>query len=103
MNPSSAAPQPEHPSSQAIVAEGLVIGYGRRTVLDIGQLSLPPGRTLALLGPNGAGKSTLLRVLALLERPSAGRLSLLGETVGDGERQRLTSGAAWRRCFRRHC
>ena len=66
-----------------------MIRYGRRTVLDIAQLSLLPGRTLALLGPNGAGKSTLLRVLALLERPSAGRLTVLGEAVSDGERQRL--------------
>jgi tungstate transport system ATP-binding protein len=89
MSTGSAAQQTAHSSSPAIVAEGLVIGYGRRTVLDIGQLSLPPGRTLALLGPNGAGKSTLLRVLALLERPTAGRLSLLGETVSDGEGQRL--------------
>jgi tungstate transport system ATP-binding protein len=89
MNAGSAPGQQEYASGQAIVADRLVIGYGRRTVLDIEQLSLAPGKTLALLGPNGAGKSTLLRVLALLERPAAGRLTLLGEAVTDGERRRL--------------
>jgi len=89
MSTGSPARQPVNALGPAIVAEGLVIGYGRRTVLDIGQLSLPPGKTLALLGPNGSGKSTLLRVLALLERPSAGRLTLLGEPVTERERQRL--------------
>ena len=89
MSSGSVAPEQESASGQAIDAERLVIRYGRRTVLDIGQLSLHQGKTLALLGPNGAGKSTLLRVLALLERPSAGRLTLLGEAVTDGERQRL--------------
>jgi tungstate transport system ATP-binding protein len=84
-----AGPQPAPPAGNAIDAAGLVVRYGRRTVIDIGQLTLRPGRTLALLGPNGAGKSTLLRVLALLERPSGGRLSVLGEAATDGERQRL--------------
>lgn len=63
--------------------------YGGRTVLDGVGLSLQPGRTLALLGPNGSGKSTLLRVLALLERPGAGRLTLLGEPVSGHAAPRL--------------
>ncbi len=73
----------------AFVAEGLVVRYGGRRVLDVDRLSLVPGRTLALLGPNGSGKSTLLRVLALLERPAEGRLMLLGEGVAPGESRRL--------------
>ena len=36
------------------------------------------GRTLAVVGESGCGKSTLARVVALIEKPSAGRLALAG-------------------------
>jgi ABC-type glutathione transport system ATPase component len=39
-------------------------------------LTLFRGKTLALVGESGAGKSSLARCIALLERPSAGRLEL---------------------------
>jgi tungstate transport system ATP-binding protein len=73
----------------AFRAEGLTVRYGGRPVLEGVGLSLQPGRTLALLGPNGSGKSTLLRVLALLERPDAGRLTLLGQQVSAHPASRL--------------
>ncbi|MEO8140719.1 MAG: ABC transporter ATP-binding protein [Gemmatimonadota bacterium] len=75
----SAAARPAEES--ALRADGVTVRYGDRPVLEDVHLDLQSGRTLALLGPNGSGKSTLLRVLALLERPDAGRLMLLGEPV----------------------
>jgi dipeptide transport system ATP-binding protein len=36
------------------------------------------GRTLAVVGESGSGKSTLGRLVALIERPDAGNLSLIG-------------------------
>jgi tungstate transport system ATP-binding protein len=75
--------------SIALSLSGVEVRYHSRRVLQVDALELAAGNTLALLGPNGSGKSTLLRVLALLERPNTGSLTLLGEPVQDGERQRL--------------
>lgn len=47
--------------------------------------SLPAGRVLALLGPSGCGKSTLLKLLAGLDRPSSGSISLSGRLVADAK------------------
>ena len=41
-------------------------------------LTLFRGKTLALVGESGAGKSSLARCIALLERPSAGKMKLEG-------------------------
>jgi heme exporter protein A len=57
-------------------AEGLVRDFGRTPVLAGVDLRVDAGEVVALLGPNGAGKTTLMRILALLLRPAAGRLSL---------------------------
>ena len=55
--------------------------YGDQLALDVPRLDLAASSAYALLGPNGAGKSTLLRILALLLRPSEGRVELLGRAV----------------------
>jgi putative spermidine/putrescine transport system ATP-binding protein len=46
-------------------------------------LDLPPGRLISFLGPSGCGKTTLLRMIAGLERPTEGRISLDGEDITD--------------------
>jgi tungstate transport system ATP-binding protein len=50
--------------------------YGSRTVLHIPSLTISQREIFALVGPSGAGKSTLLRLLALLEAPTHGTLTI---------------------------
>ncbi len=45
-------------------------------------ISVAPGEIVCVLGPSGAGKSTLLRVIAALQPPSAGEVTVLGRDVG---------------------
>jgi sulfate/thiosulfate transport system ATP-binding protein len=55
--------------------------FGTFTALDDVSVSVEPGSLTALLGPSGSGKSTLLRVIAGLERPDAGTVSIAGVDV----------------------
>ena len=72
----------------AIVANNLVVRRNGATLLDGLSLSLGPTGSVAVIGPNGAGKSTLLKMLAGIERPSAGSIH-----VGDRELASLTSAS----------
>ncbi len=47
-------------------------------------LDVHPGQVVALLGPSGSGKTTLLNIVGCILSPSAGSMSLDGETVYDG-------------------
>lgn len=55
--------------------------FGTRPVLRDIDIEIEPGQVVALLGPSGSGKSTLLRLVAGLDRPSAGRIEIDGRAV----------------------
>jgi len=52
-------------------------------------LALEPGELCVVLGPSGSGKSTLARLVAGLERPSAGRVVVAGLDLGGASTTRL--------------
>jgi phospholipid/cholesterol/gamma-HCH transport system ATP-binding protein len=56
----------------------LSVCWGSRRVLDNVNLRIAPAERLVVVGPSGAGKSTILRLLAGLQLPSSGFLSLYG-------------------------
>src|SRR6266700_7640239 len=62
-----------------IAVDGLVKRFGSFTAVDGVGFEAPEGKITALLGPSGSGKSTVLRMIAGLERPTAGRITLAGE------------------------
>lgn len=59
-----------------LVARGVAGGHGHRTLFDSLDLTIAPGDVVGVVGANGAGKSTLLRLLAGIDEPQAGTISL---------------------------
>ena len=63
-----------------IQTRGLAKRYRRVSALSDCTITVPEGTISALIGPNGAGKTTLLRLLAGLAQPTAGEVTVLGDT-----------------------
>ncbi|MEU5242247.1 ABC-F family ATP-binding cassette domain-containing protein [Streptomyces lydicus] len=70
--------------SATLVAKDLAAGHGERVLFSGLDLVVAPGDVIGLVGANGAGKSTLLRLLAGLDTPEDGKLSLSPPTATVG-------------------
>ena len=57
--------------------------FGAFTALESLDITIEAGEFVALLGPSGCGKSTTLRMLAGLEFPTSGDISIDGRVVND--------------------
>src|SRR5712692_5395773 len=55
---------------------GVSKSYGIQPVLDRVSFMLNPNERVGMIGPNGSGKTTLLRMIAGLDQPDAGTVSL---------------------------
>ncbi len=77
--PKAAVPEPASNGGAAVRAQGVVKRYGERAVLRDVDLHIAPGEFVTIVGRSGCGKSTLLRLLAGLESPNAGTITLDGE------------------------
>jgi len=46
-------------------------------------LNLESGKVIAIVGPSGSGKSTFLHLLALLDKPTKGKISIFGNSTSN--------------------
>ncbi|MGW0183343.1 ABC transporter ATP-binding protein [Nocardia sp. NPDC003345] len=70
-----------HPA--ALTVRGVRRSFGATTVLRGIDLDIAPGQIVALVGASGSGKSTLLRLIAGLDFPSAGSVTIDDRPVTD--------------------
>ncbi|MGR8998452.1 MAG: energy-dependent translational throttle protein EttA, partial [Gammaproteobacteria bacterium] len=63
-----------------IEADNISKAFGDKLLINGLSFKLPPGGIVGIIGPNGAGKTTLFRMMAGLEKPDSGTLTL-GQTV----------------------
>ena len=77
----------------AAVAELAAVGkrYGSRVVLDDVTAAFAPGRLTAVVGRSGSGKTTMLHLLAGLERPTSGSVTVAGTPLGTLTRTELAA------------
>ena len=79
--------------SEAIRVEGLVKRFGSFTAVDDVSFDVRAGEIFGILGPNGAGKTTTLEIIEGLQKPSAGRVSVLNlDSPGEANRIKARIG-----------
>jgi spermidine/putrescine transport system ATP-binding protein len=71
------------PSAGAdLTLTGVTKRFGGFTAVDDLDLEVASGQFFALLGPSGCGKTTTLRMVAGLEEPTAGTITIGGDDIG---------------------
>ncbi|GAB1384567.1 energy-dependent translational throttle protein EttA [Burkholderiales bacterium] len=73
-------PVAERLGTEVIEFKGVSKSFGDRLLIDNLSFKVPAGAIVGIIGPNGAGKSTLFKLVAGVEQPDAGEVSI-GKTV----------------------
>jgi ABC-type nitrate/sulfonate/bicarbonate transport system ATPase subunit len=71
-------------SEISVVAKGVVRAFGEKRALDGLDVVVPARGRVGIVGRSGAGKSTLLSLVAGLDAPDAGEISVGGAAAADG-------------------
>jgi spermidine/putrescine transport system ATP-binding protein len=66
----------------AVGLTGVTKRFGDVTAVDAVDLAIGDGEFFSLLGPSGCGKTTTLRMIAGLEVPTEGSITIFGEEMG---------------------
>jgi putative ABC transport system ATP-binding protein len=73
----------DSPSRLVVRLDGVRKDYGDTAALGGVSLQIRTGEAVAVMGPSGCGKSTLLNMIAGLDRPTAGSITVQGEDLGE--------------------
>jgi phospholipid/cholesterol/gamma-HCH transport system ATP-binding protein len=84
----------EQATPLAIHVRDLVVGFGRRVVIDRLSLDVRKGEILGLVGASGGGKSVLMRTIIGLIPRQSGVIEVMGAAIGGSEDRRTQSAAA---------
>jgi putative ABC transport system ATP-binding protein len=87
-------PDTAAPPGTVASADGVTRRYGEGdtavTALDNVSVDIERGRLTAVMGPSGSGKSTLMHILAGLDRPTEGSVTIEGEEITHMDDDELT-------------
>lgn len=78
---------PDHKVTNAQVGQPLVelrdvtMRFGRQTILNKINITIPRGQTLSVIGESGCGKTMLLKIIVGLSRPTSGQVLYDGEDL----------------------
>ncbi|MBT9386790.1 ABC transporter ATP-binding protein [Pseudooceanicola sp. CBS1P-1] len=76
------APRPQPVTAAPLIRfAGVGLSFGRTEILRGIDLEIAAGEFVSVIGPSGCGKTTLLRLLAGLQKPSAGQVSMAGRPL----------------------
>jgi putative ABC transport system ATP-binding protein len=90
----SSAPPPPVAEGTVVVADALTRRYGEgESAVDALRgvsLAIPRGQFTSVMGPSGSGKSTLMHILAGLDVPTSGTVTIEGRNITDMDDGELT-------------
>jgi phospholipid/cholesterol/gamma-HCH transport system ATP-binding protein len=84
----------EATESFAIRVRDLVVGFGRRVVIDHLALDVRRGEILGLVGASGGGKSVLMRTIIGLIPRQGGEIEVMGSPI-NGDRVTRSAAGRW--------
>ncbi|WLI88985.1 energy-dependent translational throttle protein EttA [Massilia sp. R2A-15] len=73
-------PVAERLGNDVIEFKNVSKAFGDRLLMDNVSFIVPPGAIVGIIGPNGAGKSTLFKMIAGLDKPDSGEVTI-GQTA----------------------